>query len=743
MKIQYFSLLTIFFLSQNFYAQNTLLNTLMKVKVKGTGRTTGHVLTLNVFNPSEKPDTLNLDGYFIPSDGKFQGYIIPQSAHDPIILGPGENLSIPLNGFCTDIHKAPVPNGKKPVDISEWIPASTIGESPKPGDQLDNNIFKPIADKDNNNRGNIIITYPDTEIAFDKTIDISKYPKESAPLLFDAIVNIIETYDSLKVIDQIHTPFSGNTVKEAEAVKQQTFWIYTSELTGTPYTKDDFEAKMKLQFTENTGRDIDKTDSTTISQLNSGIDQFWNTFELIGEEAKIININNEDEEVNTEEDIPLNCEYIITDEPGYDFEMKINPEWKDRDTRDSIIRSASIALSNSGAWTRDSTFYAENANPGKYPTSVMAFFKNNVIGAYGSAYARTLLSDEDDTEFIWSTDLSSDIMKSASVTMTVIPAPRWSSFVVGSSYVKLKASSSVFDAVAGNSEHSLEFLRFVKFMGKTALQYLIGRASGNVQQSFSDYAYDQIKDELQSMAEDEIRARIKNFLEDKFGDLLEELGLTIDELEQMSEGDLKSLLENELGIEINTTDDIIDEGLDAIFNMLVWSNTLASVNGGLVVHVGDKSESALVTSTAFYNRTELEDSDQAVSGTGIKIDTFYISDVKPGQITIQTTGIVNLMARGKGNGTADAYIESTQLQVFVGVCYGGPAGAHESVVEVITGSYKHDQDETPNNEELEEKLRSELWNRINSEMNPRSTMGDYKTLVDEFVKEKSLEDPFK
>ena len=721
----------------------------LKVKVEGTGRTTGHVLTMIISNPEETSVTLRPGTMYIPATGKYQGYILPNPGTDEWQIGPGGSLAIPLSGYCTDINKPPVPAGTEVRPIDEWITGHTLPDPPGPGDELNSDVFDPVIPLADNKiaEDQITVSFPGTDIPFNHTIDIQEHSMDAAPLLFDAIDRITETFDSLKKIDLIHTPFSFNPGKEREAVIQQSFWLYTSLLKGDDYTQADFTAQLEHQFEQSTGKDVEDMDSLSRQQFSTGADQFWGCFELVGVEAKILCSNPEGEEEDSapqEEEYEDQCEYIFSEKPDVHFEMKIDDSWKDPEERARIIAEARRGIELQGSWSLDSSHYAEEGGIGKHPTSVTGFFRNLVIGGYGSAYAWSLISSDGQTEWVSSTeDLSVDFMKSAKVTLQVVPAPGWTSFVVGSSNVQLRASSTAFDAVAGNSEYGLDALRIIKFTAKLALQYLIDCGTGAATSSFGAYARDALRDELESMAEEAVREKISEFLEDRFGELLEELGLTVEQLEQMSSGDLEALIENALGVEISTAGEVTDEGLDAALNLLFVSNTFASINGALVVKIGDASESGLVSSSAFYQRQELEDSEQAVRGTGPKVASFQVSDVKPGQITIETIGLVNLMAQAKGNGFADAFLESTHVQALVGVCL-GPAGQYESTVEVIAGAYRNDEDTLPDlSEETIEAMRVALKNKTDAELNRRSTQQDWQRVVDAFVREQAGRFPFR
>jgi hypothetical protein len=466
----------------------------------------------------------------------------------------------------------------------------------------------------------------------------------------------------------------------------------------------------------------------------------WKNMELVGAKAKIysdalLQVKDENEEK------PDQCEYQIGEQPGFQFKMKIADSWKDEDDREKIIREARDNIRATGSWSADSTFYEQEGGLAQNPTSVSAFFNNGVIGGFASGYAKASIATRDEygkrtSEWVTSTEqLTVEIDTFSVVQMEVIPKPGWNSFVAGSSYVKLFASSSAFDAVAGNAENSLTYAKAIKFAGAVALKYL---ASGS-KESFSDYAKDEISGELQGRLEDEAIRQISEMAEQYLDDYSRQYGKTIEEIagDVISPPDLEEMLERFLGFEIPTLDELLDEGIDAALNLLLVSNTYCTANGGIVVKIDNASESGFVYSRAHYARKELEDN--AVSQTSAKTARFYVSNVRPNSITIETKGIASMMARARGNGQADAYLESTQIQALVGVCR-GPAGQFEYTIELIINDFQNDVEHLQDLGELVvNNYKNQLKAKIKDELDYHSSHLEWKNVVEEFVKELSQE----
>ncbi|MBK8922799.1 MAG: hypothetical protein IPM81_15040 [Saprospirales bacterium] len=285
---------------------------------KGTGRTTGHIADLTVVNPTGRPQVVDLGSAFIPSDGQYQPYIVPNIA--PVTIPPKGTATVPVTGYCTDIRRPPVPAGAGMPSPGSWIflgnetpagisaltdPAQTPdgmgSEGPQPG-MSGLNTVKPYTPPGDNTRtpntangwrpqtasGATTPTLPGTNIPLKHTINVDKYPAEAAPVLLEALNQIALKYDQLQADGLITTPFSGNPEKERESVIQQTFWLYSSALTGSDYKVEDFKANTVKQFETNTGRDFNTLKPADQQQLDQGVQQFWNTFEAVGAEAKVL-----------------------------------------------------------------------------------------------------------------------------------------------------------------------------------------------------------------------------------------------------------------------------------------------------------------------------------------------------------------------------------------------------------------------------------------------------------------------
>lgn len=286
------------------------------VVVKGTGRTTGHIADIIVTNPNNQmvvvrpgsSDIPESGGYLIPSDGGRQPYAVP--IIPDIRVGANKTVTVPVEGFCVDIRRPPVPAGEDmppiaswvglpttlptvhqtsdgapiihiptrtalPVDEAEWL----LQDKPKPS-----GIGRPCPPRPCRS----CPTFPGTENPIEHIINGEEQLGIFAPIILEGIKNITKVVDSLQQDGRIRTPFSSTPPREREAVIQQTFWIFTSALTGQEYPEKEFESNTYEQFETATGQPVNNLPTDQELNIKDGIEDFWQTFQAVGAEAKIL-----------------------------------------------------------------------------------------------------------------------------------------------------------------------------------------------------------------------------------------------------------------------------------------------------------------------------------------------------------------------------------------------------------------------------------------------------------------------
>ncbi len=280
---------------------------LLSATAKGTGQTTGHIANITVTNKTNTPFVIAPQTVYIPSDGRYQSYVgrIPEGQ----TVAPNTTANIPVDGYCTDIHKPAVPENTAMTPIESWTP---VGTAPTEGGPISIIPNSPVPAFDPSQIPQITempgfkpakepilhtgITWPGTEIPVNGTIDPKGHPREWAPL----IVNVVEQIEKGAAVVQhdptLSTPYASNPAHEKEALIQQTIWIYMGAIMGDPYQKQDFTDNVYRQYNENTGTPVSTLPKEEKENVDAGIDQFWNAFQATGAAAKVLT------DTNTQED---------------------------------------------------------------------------------------------------------------------------------------------------------------------------------------------------------------------------------------------------------------------------------------------------------------------------------------------------------------------------------------------------------------------------------------------------------
>jgi hypothetical protein len=132
------------------------------------------------------------------------------------------------------------------------------------------------------------ITYPGTNIPFPVTINPDRDYKQVARMAIKAVLMIDSTYEDQARKGSIQTPFSSQSARQSEAVRQQLTWMYIAGMTDDPYEKEDFKQQIVKQYESNTNQSFESAPPAAKENVEKGVDQFWGAFELVGVEAKVL-----------------------------------------------------------------------------------------------------------------------------------------------------------------------------------------------------------------------------------------------------------------------------------------------------------------------------------------------------------------------------------------------------------------------------------------------------------------------
>ncbi|MDX1477135.1 MAG: hypothetical protein R3301_05485 [Saprospiraceae bacterium] len=224
--------------------------------IRSTGETIGPVAEATARNPYPDTVRLTIGPGLITSDSVHQAYIIP----DPIVvyIPPLQSVRFPIEAVCVRDDLPPYPEGDTLTPIDTWIPVfpEDIPRGPE-------------------------IYHPSTPL------DVVNRPEEAAPIIYEITKDIIETIDSLSLIDGIpKSQLSGDKERERISFKQQVVWNEVAELENRPGRKLAFKENARNQISEGLGRPYSDLPTETQEQVDVSLEEVFSIIVLIGEEAK-------------------------------------------------------------------------------------------------------------------------------------------------------------------------------------------------------------------------------------------------------------------------------------------------------------------------------------------------------------------------------------------------------------------------------------------------------------------------
>ena len=225
--------------------------------------------------------------FFIPSANGHQGYLVDNDGLSDVLVPAGMTVHLPLdNGYCTNIHRPPVPLDEDLPPFESWITPDVAGVPPSPQELPADSAWVPADEV----AGGLVPTFPGYTTPIPWRIDPDGHPAAAAGLLFEGLRKIITTVDELYAKEEVPpTPFSGTPAKERQTLIQQTFWLYSSLLNPADedYRREDFAEQTWRQFMEVSGDSIYIAPEVRM-EVEEGISSFWNSFEAVGVKAKVL-----------------------------------------------------------------------------------------------------------------------------------------------------------------------------------------------------------------------------------------------------------------------------------------------------------------------------------------------------------------------------------------------------------------------------------------------------------------------
>ncbi|MEJ8566029.1 hypothetical protein [Elongatibacter sediminis] len=428
---------------------------LVVTAARGTGRTTGHIADLNVRNDSDAPVTLPATAFYIPSTHRFQSYI--GAPRPGSVVPPGATVAVPIDGYCGDVRRPPVPAGEALPPVDEWV---------TPDDTADPVVIAP-ADGAAPPPG---IRVPGTDQPLPRPVDPDTEPLLAAPLLIAAVGAIERATADLQESGALTTPFSGNPEREHEAVAQQTLWRFAAGMKGEPYTREEFTERLEAQYEQNTGTPITAAPPEDRERVQQGADDFWGAFDLVGVEAKVFShpeatgqepvADTEDEPVPPAETLGPGCT------PDEHFEhtpqtvdVVVDDAYGNEDDRDKIRTGIRKAVEEA------SEAYATSTPP----STAYSIWGHDHIGGFSSAYAKSVFLEESRQEWVWWTDPISTSSSGTGIhTLSFEHGEECKSVVGGAALMWIKAASDAFDPL----ENNIEYFRALDAVKEANIEYL-------------------------------------------------------------------------------------------------------------------------------------------------------------------------------------------------------------------------------------------------------------------------------
>lgn len=262
----------------------------------GTGQSSGHIATLYVKNEASEPVVLHPASYYVPAHHGYQSYVgyLPEA----LTIGPDTVQSIPLYGYCTDVHRAPAPGGLA-MSIGDWILVAADADSTnasftlqpgprvKPFGIVDRNAltFSGAPKKDSSS---LYACWPDNHQSIPVTINPGADAKSTAALIVKLVQQIDAEVPAMQSSASLATPYHGNPEAERQGVTQHAIWLTMGVLTGKQYTQEDFVRKMTKLWREQSG-DLPAEEKTSGDQtLEESLPMLWQQFVAAAQSAGVL-----------------------------------------------------------------------------------------------------------------------------------------------------------------------------------------------------------------------------------------------------------------------------------------------------------------------------------------------------------------------------------------------------------------------------------------------------------------------
>ena len=508
-------------------------------------------------------------------------------------------------------------------------------------------------------------TFPGMSIPYPYKTDFQEDIIAPSPMIFLSAAEGKKSYDEMTMNNTIPpTVFDNDVVKKEGSVKQQEHWVATAAQQRNKYGGPEFNGAMGNKFESAYGMPLNQAHEDIQKAYNKGVHGLFVCITAVGENAKLIQHNQTQEEGSPEateavddtdgkdEEQPPHVTEVVESGCTSDTTLKYNPysildmvitdSWSDEEEREKIKASMAAKIAKKGTPVSQDEI-KDSYNVDKSPASAWAFWKANHIGGRTAAHAKTqFIKDDWSTDWVWYTE-KMDVEAKGSRTMSLSFAHgnECSSFVTGISIGRVHAESDILDPIAGDED----ILKAIVFIGDLALDFLKKGKGIKTKKQLLEFIKDQAKGPMEDAIKERTEEEILNIVENTLGIEVKDAWEDYKELKKWATLDIGIL-------------DIVPTS----------SNTYGTAHGKFDITVGAQNKIADAFSAAYYQRKELEDSDEAVTQTGPRSREAVVFDTKPGSLTAILKGSSHMTGQATGNGWGNADLESMSATILFGIC---------------------------------------------------------------------------
>jgi hypothetical protein len=254
----------------------------LKFFAHSAGRTTGHIATLDIYNPSFREVSVEIGPFFIPGEENYQGFVVNKTYS--LKIPPFGTNSIELEGYCTNIFEATAPAGVHLANYEKWVGPAKSAPIPRPG--FISEGFTPVPPPAGDMTA---LTYPETLNPFLYRIELNAHPVSVAEMLIHAVNELERSFDHLAASRQINLQgYFNNSKEQRSAIVQQAFWYYASMLEGTGYNQAIFHSQLTEQIEQSINRASALFTAKTKEDIQLKAGDIWEAIEKIGENARLM-----------------------------------------------------------------------------------------------------------------------------------------------------------------------------------------------------------------------------------------------------------------------------------------------------------------------------------------------------------------------------------------------------------------------------------------------------------------------